>query len=357
MSQQTNLSEAPPMAENSKIEWCNHTFNPWWGCQKVSPGCDNCYAETLDRRTGGGHWGPGAARRVTGEANWKKPLVWNRKAEKDGTRPKVFCGSMCDIGDNAVPEVWRVALCGLIMVTPHLDWLLLTKRPQNLLKFYPRAMLARCWIGTTAENQQEAERRIPHLLATPAAVRFLSCEPLLGPLDIQWALTGTACDDCADWGENEDGPCEHPHPEYHNRLAALDTAEHAARPTGAGLADIGSATINWVIAGGESGPNARPMHPDWARSLRDQCQAAGVPFFFKQWGEYLPVYDRDNDDPDWKRCDHVQQEHQPGQWWNMAGGQGFHGERVHFMKKVGKRAAGRLLDSIEHNAFPTTNGG
>lgn len=264
------------MTENTKIEWADHTFNPWWGCQKVSPACDNCYAEALDKRTGGGHWGPKAERRRTSLHNWVQPLKWDRAAAKTGTRPRVFCASMADIGDNAVPQQWRDDLANLIRMTPNLDWLLLTKRPQNLVKFYPADVLKQCWIGTTVENQTEAERRIPALLNVPARLRFLSCEPLLEKIKIENYGTG--------------------------------------------------ASISWVICGGESGPNARPMHPDWARSLRDQCVAADIPFFFKQWG----------------------------QWHSDAllNTDARTGECPPAKMKVGKKIAGRLLDGREWNEIP-----
>ncbi len=227
------------MAANTKIEWAHHTFNPWVGCTAVSPACDHCYAENWAKRTGQAHLWKGDRRR-TSETNWRQPLKWNRQAEVDGTRCRVFCASLADVFDNQVSQIWRSDLFALIEDTPHLDWLLLTKRPQNIQKMiWPKwdARLPRnIWLGTTAENQQEANRRIPHLLETPAAVRFISAEPLLGAIEFE------------PW---------------------LDR-------------------IDWIIVGGESGPGARPMHPDWARSIRDQCAAAGTAFFFKQWGAWVP---------------------------------------------------------------------
>lgn len=230
------------MAENSGIEWTDHTFNPWVGCTKVSPACDHCYAEGWAKRTGQSALWAGERRR-TSEANWRDPLRWNRKAEAAGVRHRVFCASLADVADNKVPAEWRRDLFDLIAETPHLDWLLLTKRPQNIGKMVNYAARQRetlnpnylwpwpnVWLGTTVENQEEADRRIPHLLAIPARVLFLSVEPMLGPV----------------------------------------------RPELDG--------IHWVICGGESGPGARPMHPDWARQLRDQCRSAGVPFFMKQMG-------------------------------------------------------------------------
>lgn len=243
------------MAENSKIEWTDHTFNPWEGCQKVGPGCDHCYAEARNARFCGGqavNWGPGAPRRRTSAANWRKPLAWNSDAgafyAQHGRRQRVFCSSLADVFDNAVDPTWRRDLFDLIELTPNLDWLLLTKRIGNVARMLPThdwAARDNVWLGATIVNQVEADRDIPKLLAVPARRRFLSMEPLLGPVDL-----GRAC-----------------------RLAAFHATE----------------VLDWVIVGGESGPSARPMHPDWVRDLRDQCLAAGVPFMFKQWGEWWPI--------------------------------------------------------------------
>jgi protein gp37 len=244
------------MAENSAIEWTQHTFNPWWGCTKVSPGCDHCYAEVLDKRTGGAHWGPHAERRRT--KDWSGPIKWNRRCEKLGIRERVFCASMADVFDNAVPVEWRSDLFDLIRQTPHLDWLLLTKRPQNIAKMLPPDWgngWPNVWLGTTVENQAEAERRILHLLSIPARVRFLSCEPMLGPISFRWAKWDT-------WRDETGNP-----------RPVVDEYD-------------GFRMLDWVICGGETGPGARPMHPDWARDLRDQCRSSGVSFFMKQmWGQ------------------------------------------------------------------------
>ena len=253
------------MAENSKIEWTDHTFNPWEGCQKVGPGCDHCYAETRNARFGGGvavNWGPAAPRRRTSAANWQQPLKWNAQAEREGRRFRVFCASLADVFDNQVPPVWRADLFKLIGDTPHLDWLLLTKRIGNVgnmisFDWQDCGCPPNVWIGATVVNQQEADRDIPKLLAVPARVRFLSIEPMLGPIDL--LATGDTlcrCDACMSMAQR--------HPE-----------------------SPGLQRIDWVICGGESGHRARPMRAEWAQSLRDQCAAAGVPFLFKQWGEWL----------------------------------------------------------------------
>jgi protein gp37 len=282
--------EAEFMREVRDTEWTDHTFNPWWGCEKVSPGCAHCYADTFSRRVGytdephdgepGSQtgpkvrlWGPGSERRMFGDKHWNEPLRWNREAEKAGTRALVFCASMADVFEDR-PELVapRARLFALIQETPHLDWLLLTKRPENAARLWGEAADVattsirdvevwprNIWLGTTVEDQRRADERIPHLLAVPAVVRFLSCEPLLGPVDLFAAM----------FGEGYAFKGEHPDIPGCNTLQFVDGLGHG---------------VDWVIAGGESGPGARPMHPDWARSLRDQCAAAGVPFLFKQWG-------------------------------------------------------------------------
>ena len=225
------------MAENSKIEWTDHTFNPWVGCTRISPACDHCYAESWAKRTGGAALWQGERRRTT-PANWRKPLKWNADALASGVRPRVFCASLADVFDNQVPEEWRRDLWDLIAATPALDWLLLTKRPQLVTKTAPMEGWSgwdHIWLGTTVENQAEAARRIPHLTATPARTLFLSCEPLLEPI-------------------------------------APDLSR-----------------IDWVICGGESGGVARDMDPAWARNLRDDCSATDTAFFMKQMARKAPI--------------------------------------------------------------------
>jgi protein gp37 len=301
------------MAENSAIEWCDHTFNPWWGCTKVSPACDHCYADALDRRAGGAPWGAHAPRRRT--KDWSGPMKWNRRCEKLGIRERVFCASMADVFDNhrSILPDWRANLWSLIAATPHLDWLLLTKRPQNIAKMLPPTWgmgWPNVWLGTTVENQTEANRRIPHLLDTPARVRFLSCEPLLGPVALDMILT--------------------PEMGIH---ALSGICSDGSGPSGFSQGP----GIDWVICGGESGPGARPMHPDWARSLRDQCARDSVPFFFKQWGEWEP------------RRGFACPDDLPRAGWH-------HFDPECSMRRVGKKNAGRLLDGREWNDVPITKG-
>lgn len=322
--------------ENSKIEWCNHTFNPFVGCTKVSPGCDNCYAESWAKRSGLVKWGAGEDRRRTGEDYWRQPIKWNRVAERDGVRRRVFCASLADVFDNQVPAEWRADLWRLIEATPHLDWLLLTKRPQNAGKMITEARRAalganvadehlqwpwpNVWLGTTAENQQEAERRIPHLLAVPARVRFLSCEPLLGPVDLTTIRTSPA---------SEFGVAR--------MVNALTGADGHIGPFGLTYTGRIGPRIDWVIAGGESGPGARAMHPDWARGLRDQCNATGVPYFFKQNGEFVT----EDQAPKGVVLPTAAHRPWPDQTWAW---------------RVGKKRAGALLDGVEWRQFPVNEG-
>ena len=228
------------MGQNSKIEWTTHTFNPWWGCLKVSEACKHCYAEAWAKRVGQPVWGQSAPRRFFGEQHWAQPLRWDRLAAENGTRPRVFCASMADVfedREDLVPH--RARLLRLIEATPNLDWLLLTKRPSNVqrLASWTGGWPPNVWLGTTVELQKRADELLPVLAQIPAAVRFISAEPLLGPLEL------------TSW--------------------------------------LGQ-SINWVITGGESGPKARPASPAWFRSLHRQCMAAEVPFHFKQWGDWAP---------------------------------------------------------------------
>jgi protein gp37 len=335
------------MSAQTKIEWADSTWNPWIGCTRVSPACDDCYAaRSTPARRYGIQWGAGRPRRRTSVANWKLPLRWNKaefyacpdcgwrgegwmcgnavgnggsirgcKGEPVRARRRVFCASLADWLDNEVPIEWLVDLLDLIRLTPNLDWLLLTKRigawrfrllaaeihasnDQFVnergaeLGIWLRGWLfdsppPNVWLGATVVNQEEADRDIPKLLRVPARVRFLSIEPMLGAVD----------------------------------LTRLLFFQRAARPSDAPRAP----SIDWIICGGESGPHARPMHPDWVRSLRDQCAVAGVPFLFKQWGEWAPNYLTEN------------------------------GERIEstmWMDRMGKKAAGRQLDGREHSEFP-----
>lgn len=272
------------MAEKSKIEWTHSTFNPWQGCHEVSPACDHCYARSAARRFGRGDWSKDGLRWFPSESYWLHPLRWNRQAREAGERRRVFCGSMCDIFEKRADlDSQRERLWPLIEATPHLDWLLLTKRPQGILKMVPwkSHWPANVWVGVTAEDQYWADKRLPHLLKIPSTVRFLSCEPLLGPINL------------------------------------------------APFLGQGEGRINWVIAGGESGPGARPTALEWVRSLRDQCGSADVGFFHKQWGSWAPTAETSNTPP--KRR------------LNVVGTE---------MERLSKKAAGRELDGRTWNQLP-----
>ncbi len=360
------------MSEETKIEWCDHTINLWWGCTKVSPGCANCYAAGISRRFGKDIWGPGRPREDHRASAIRLAWKLNRKAEKEGRRYRVFSASMGDWLDPDVPVEWLADLIDLIRRTPNLDWLLLTKRPQNwrgrmmdveildivqrrreLVSFLAKWRISRevgeedcvprnVWIGTSVEDQQRADERIPALLEIPAKVRFLSCEPLLGPVTLPYIDFPEA------WRIARNAPLE-----SHHEMCSFRTEGGCLLCDCAVLGSrSGMEGIHWVIAGGESGPKARPMHPDWVRSLRDQCQAADVPFFFKQWGEWLPIceeptgWESTSDGDDWhvgKRSTVIQ----------LDGREEF-GFPAGAMTciKLGKKHAGRLLDGREHNEFP-----
>jgi protein gp37 len=226
------------MAQDSKIEWTDHTFNPWTGCTKISPGCDHCYAEAWSKRSGHVKWGNHARKRTT-EAYWKAPYVWQARSElffaMHRRRQRVFCASLADVFDNKAPKEWRSDLFRVIRETPKLDWLLLTKRPQNIAKMLPTDWAdgyANVWLGMTAEDQERYDQRWPFLSAIPAVVRFVSYEPAIGPLRL---VDNATCPD-------------------------------------------------WLISGGESGPGARLVGPEWIRTIIADCRRLGVKPFHKQWG-------------------------------------------------------------------------
>jgi len=353
------------MADTTAIEWCDSTFNPWLGCTRVSPACDDCYAaRSTPARTLGVAWGPGEPRHRTSADTWAKPTQWNSRGfyacancgsrnegrdatDRDGAgtwacracgserlqrvRRRVFCASLADVFDNEVPDQWRVDLFKLIAATPNLDWLLVTKRIGNLARmlgdWQTVPLLPNIWLGITVVNQAEADRDVPKLLRVPAAVRFLSVEPMLGPVDLERPRPGPDLDQgggqmiCQPW-----------------------------------LIQSG---IDWVICGGESGPKARPMHPDWARSLRDQCAAAGVAFNFKQWGQWVEV---DGDKP--TRTVRVESDIGETLASRCDGFISLAGEFVRSMddattddpyrglRRIGKKASGRVLDGSTHDGFP-----
>jgi len=262
------------MAENSLISWTTHTFNPWRGCAKVSAGCKHCYAEHLvAKRQGLPLWGIDAERKIAAESTWKEPRRWNRLAAQAGERHRVFCSSLADVFEpRADLADARRRLFRLIEETPALDWLLLTKRPESMAQLaveagWLRAWPSNVWAGTTVEHQAAAEERIPRLLGVPARVRFLSCEPLLEPLNLESIPANLPRLSGPGWSD------------YLNPLAG-----RGCDPQSGEFLEDTYPRISWVIAGGESGPGARLFDLGWARSIRDQCKGAGVAFFFKQVG-------------------------------------------------------------------------
>jgi protein gp37 len=284
------------MGKDSRIEWTHHTFNPWWGCVKVSPACDHCYAESWAKRVGSDVWGQESQRRFFTDAHWKEPLKWNRDATAEGVRRRVFCASMADVFENRPDLVApRQRLLALINATPMLDWLLLTKRIHLVKKLLPKGheLPPHVWIGTTVENEEYARKRLKYLLELDSpSVRFVSCEPLLGPLNLA------------------------PH----------------LQPNAKGT------RIDWVIAGGESGHGARPMDPAWPEDLQKQCAAAGVPFHFKQWGHWAPASNLE-----------VPQGYPPHKVVHF-----YQGKKQVPVVSVGKSVAGRILRGRTWDQFPTT---
>lgn len=321
------------MADETLISWADMTFNPWIGCTRVSPACDGCYAAHLmETRMGRAVWGgPGVGagtRDRTSVANWRKPLIWDRKAKAEGKRPFVFCSSLADVFDNEVPHEWRADLFALIHDTPNLVWLLLTKRPQNIVKLFDAISDVRdAWptnaaIGTTVEDQERADINVPALLEAKAALSpafaFLSCEPLLGPINLR--------------DLRQYNPRRKP---WINALSgAVTSGGLPTSPSECGISISTSWTspkIDWVITGGETDQGqhkARPTNPEWFRSLRDQCAAFGVPFHHKQNGEWVSVSEVAG----------------PGDHFKFDDGA--------TVRRIGKKLSGRTIDGVTHDQFP-----
>lgn len=335
------------MADHTHIEWTDATWNPVTGCSVVSPGCTNCYAMklagtrlkhhpsraglTVDTKAG-----PVWNGMVRLNEQWlDQPLRWKRPR-------MIFVCAHGDLFHEDVPDEWIDRVFAVMAEAHWHTFQILTKRSARA-RAYLSAWATRerigdiqqhehgdncaytnlacdaiwplnnVWLGVSAEDQQRADERVPDLLETPAAVRFVSAEPLLGPIEFA---------------------------DVHDSIDSLK------RRSGARL--------DWIIVGGESGPGARPMHPDWVRNIRDACAAAGTAFFFKQWGTWSAFYDRYRDDPDWRLVPKVDGQMGSGatQFLNLAGGCGFHGEKLVAVRNVGKKRAGRLLDGVEHNGMP-----
>jgi protein gp37 len=317
------------VGEHSKIEWTDHTFNPWIGCQKISAGCDHCYAERMGKRLGV-EWGPDGDRRLT--KTWRDPVRWHNRAQKQRAsegfrRPRVFCGSLCDVFEADLGlDVWRARLWELVEQTTNLCWLLLTKRPQNILGNVPEPWHEQwpghVWVGTTVETQLQADQRLPHLCSIRAPGRFVSCEPLLGPVDLTTVRFA---------------------PPIH--VNVLDGSGFRRRGIQDTPLDVCFEKVDWVIAGGESGPKARPMHPDWARGLREACRRFSTPFFFKQWGEWAPG-------ANWEDVPDEDTPRDTGSMLLFSDPLGREHGTATEMRRVGKKQAGHMLDGDTHTETP-----
>lgn len=322
------------MAEQTAIEWTDATWQIITGCSVLSAGCRRCYAMRLAGTRLRNH--PSRAGLTidtkagpvwTGEVRFNKqwahqPLEWRKPR-------MIFVCAHADLFHERVPDDWIDHVFAVASLCPQHTFQILTKRARRMREYFaapnvwarievaarvihkqrtgeiipgktPIGPLRNCWLGVSAEDQRNANERLDDLIHVPAHIRWVSAEPLLGAIDFSPWMSG----------------------------------------------------LDWIVVGGESQHDARPMHPDWVRSIRDQCASATVPMLFKQWGSHSYEYDRDRDDPDYRTCDAWSRK--PGRWINLAGGHGFNGERVHYAHLVGKKRAGRTLDGVIHNGFPTT---
>lgn len=352
------------MAEDSLIEWTRHTFNPWSGCEKVSKGCTFCYADAAPpswRRFA--EWGKGKPRIPASESYWREPLRWNRRAEEAGERHRVFCASMADVmEDRDDLDPWRERLWKLIQATPSLDWLLLTKRPDRMARWAEaHGWPVNAWAGASVEDGEVIPRIHDLLEVAPeqhGVIRFLSVEPCLGPVEgigkylSKASLGFCPCLLCKGTGHLDPIPgfraVGKPCPDCHRGY-------------------VGG--VGWVIAGGESGPKARPMHPDWIRALRDEVVTSEVPFFFKQWGELAPWVNEAHFtlggeerhphlwiDRDTGESGHAWIVDSDGSWSNWTGEPPMVGGKlapsVAILGRHGKDATGRVLDGRTWEEFP-----
>lgn len=356
------------MADKTGIEWTDATWNPVRGCSRVSAGCQNCYAETVAGRFSGagmayegliakgGQWN-GQIKLVPDALG--QPLSWKKPR-------KIFVNSMSDLFHENVPTDFIDQVFAIMACAKQHTFQILTKRPERMRYYAKRVAesqphdevnmavfdaancldgsfatwpLPNVWLGVSVEDQETADERIPLLLQTPAAVRWISAEPLLEAVDLKRFIASprhymTRCEHCS-WhgsselcGTNFDG----------DDIICPECCQSICGDDAPGL--------DWVVVGGESGKNARPMHPDWARSLRDQCKAAGVPFLFKQWGEWQPTF---NGNFCWKSSRmFVEQDGCDSTGWSIDR----HSSSTANMQRVGKKSAGRLLDGVPHDEYP-----
>ena len=315
------------MGDKSKIEWCDATWNPVTGCTKISQGCKNCYAEGVANR----FWGD---RKFTDvqchEDRLDQPLRWKRPR-------RIFVNSMSDLFHLDVPDEFIDKVFGVMVLAKQHTFMILTKRPERMheviWRLFPTAYLKNVWLGVSVENQDTADERIPLLLRTPAAVRFVSCEPLLGPVDLSPWIKPRSFDDLIQLDKWNRKAADESKEVFglNERTIAVDGKPYKGR-------FLDPEKLDWVIVGGESGPHARPMHPDWVRSIRDQCVDAGTSFFFKQWGEFIPNVFGDKSIPE---NTNFEKPHEL-----IDGGVA--------MCRVGKKAAGRMLDGKEWDQFPAS---
>lgn len=260
------------MGATTGISWTDRTFNPWWGCAHVSPGCVHCYAETFAKRTGHDVWGAKGHRRTFGPNHWAEPLRWNAHAESAGVRERVFCASMADVFEDhpAVTEA-REWLWDMISRTPALDWQILTKRPENIARMLPALWgdgWPNVWLGVSVEDQQRADERVPVLLSIPAKVHFLSCEPLIAPVFFEplWMVPAA-------------GLCGYRGTTLADDRALAQILRAAVRKL---TPRYNRNFLEWVIVGGESGPNRREMDVRWAEAIVSTCDHHAIPVFVKQ---------------------------------------------------------------------------
>lgn len=372
------------MADNTHIEWTDATWQPITGCSVVSPGCTNCYAMKLagtrlaDHPSRAGLTTPSKAGPVwngqvrLNEAWLTQPLRWKRPR-------RIFVCAHGDLFHEAVPDAWIDLVFAVMALSPQHTFQVLTKRAARMRAYLTDTPLCRrrwetaavaafphiehraygippvlpnVWLGVSTEDQVRADERIPHLLATPAAVRFVSAEPLLGPIDFRrWLAIDWQCSRCRGFFSGRHRPsC--PSCGAFGGWSGSHEFNGRRYPTNQGVPARRGSALDLIIGGGESGPGARPMHPDWARQIRDDCAAAGVPFFFKQWGAWGPDHG-DGGLASLNRFLAARTAHLvDGDWrydmWASDPGRRFDADV--FM--VGKKVAGRLLDDVEHNAMP-----